>query len=194
MSCFPSLISINFLNSYPTIYHSFPRHDESLNSSPTALSRFLRLQLSSPPALSVHLRGCHNEIRTTTHYEIVDGIRRAKTKQHDVEVEDFEFTIDARSEVENGLGKARGGGMRGLLYAAEEYESCHRGGIWKTVGRSLKSSGTEAEGGIRLPTDDEEGGRGSDKWKITGFRQNLRLDKEKKVRDAKGLPAFIRKP
>lgn len=152
----------------------------------------MRLQLSSPPALSVHLRGSHNEVRTTTHYELVDGVRRAKTKHQDVEVEDFEFTIDARSEVENGLGKARGGGMRGLLYAAGEYESCHRGGIWKTVGRSFRSSGG-VEGEIRLPTEDEEGARGSDKWKITGFRQNLRLGKDKKARDAKGLPAFIRK-
>lgn len=44
-------------------------HDAALNSSPVALLRFLRLHASSPPTLSIHIRGTHTEKRTETTFE-----------------------------------------------------------------------------------------------------------------------------
>lgn len=117
-----------------------------------------------------------------------------------MEVEDFEFSIDAKDEVESALGRARGGGMKGYLYAVEDWEVTHRGGAWRSVGAHGATGRQVGEGAIRLPVGDEEGGpdardgeNESKNWEIPGWGERKKLDKEKRGRDKMGYPGFVSK-
>lgn len=163
-------------------------HDEVLNSSPTALARFLRLHCTSPPAIEVQLRGSHQETRSSTHHETAsDGSMRSITKTHEVEVEDFQFNINASKEVEVGLGKSRGGSMRGLIYSARTWESGASGNSW------LNITANEARGSIRLPNEEDEAEEEFriGNWNFTGFWQRRKLENERRARLDKGLPGFV---
>lgn len=115
-----------------------------------------------------------------------------------MEVEDFEFRIDAKDEVESALGKARGGGMRGNLYAVGDWELEHRGGAWRSIGARGETGHEGGEGAIRLPVGDEERGTGEgdhgnaqDKWKIPGWSERKKLDAETRGRAKMGYPGFV---
>ncbi|KAL8292630.1 hypothetical protein RQP46_001242 [Phenoliferia psychrophenolica] len=185
-------------------------HDATLNSSPVALLRFLRLHSSSPPTLSVHIRGTHTEKRSETNVEMHNGHRRVKTTTRDVEVEDFQFFIDAAQCVEDGLGKALrgGGGLKGVMYEVGGWEAAHRGGAWRTRERKEGEVDPETcacacgtgvhrrprrERGIRLPIDpeEEEGKAEPSRYVKPGVREIRRLDKARRERDSRGFPGFV---
>lgn len=190
------------------------RHDHLLNTSPTALLRFLRLQgCSSPPSLVIHLRGSHTEKRSETIHETHNGRTRTRTETRDVEVEDFSFSIDAAKFVEQGLGSARGvGGVRGVLFDVGGWEAVHRGGKWRTRERREDEYPQAKEGGIALLEDGEEEGAALlaeagniqqstgragrnkivSKWVRPGIRETRKLDREKRERDSRGFPGFVR--
>lgn len=177
-------------------------HDAALNNSPVALLRFLRLHCSSPPTLTVNIRGTHTEKRTETTYENHNGRRRARTETRDVEVEDFAFAIDAGPCVEQGLGKVvRGGGaLRGVMYEVGGWEVAHRGGAWRVRERKegevdhVPKIRSRREGSIRLPVepDEEEGKVEPSRWKIPGLRELRGLDHAKHERESRGFPGFVR--
>jgi hypothetical protein len=160
------------------------RHDVTLNSSPLALARFLRLNATAPPSLILNARGSHTERRTETIWTTHNGHRRSRTETKNVEVEDFSFKIDASSYVLQGMGRASGGkGTRGIMYEAGEWEAAYRGGAWRSTG-----SGP----GIKLPSDLEEGREGVSVRKTVRWSEGRRLDKENDERQKRGLPAFVR--
>ncbi|KAM0752185.1 hypothetical protein T439DRAFT_379285 [Meredithblackwellia eburnea MCA 4105] len=196
-------------------------HDSSLNSSPDSLLRFLRLHCTSPPTLTIHVRGHHTERRTETTYENDhNGHRKVRHHTRDVEVEDFEFRIEGGDYVEQGLGKAvrGGGGVRGVMYEVGGWEAAHRGGPWRVRERlvgeedSASSSsrrGRAGQGAIRLPIepDEEEGQQlgggaagllerkassaGMGRWKRPGVREMRKLDRGRRERDSRGFPGFV---
>ena len=172
-------------------------HSDALNTSPDALLRFIRLHASSPPSLAIHLRGTHLEKRHETRWETNrKGRRVQRTESRDEEVEDFQFWIDGSDLVEQGLGRAAGGGsMRGLIYAALPHECLRRGGAWSQRGLKEEEKG---EGQIRLDEEDElslqEQGKRALKdaqWKTPGLGERRRLAKEHHERDRRGLPGFV---
>ncbi|KAK4704966.1 hypothetical protein P7C70_g1250, partial [Phenoliferia sp. Uapishka_3] len=176
-------------------------HDAALNSSPLALLRFLRLHCSSPPTVTIHIRGSHTEKRTETIMENHNGRQRARTETRDVEVEDFSFWIDAGDFVEQGLGKARrgGGGLKGVMYEVGGWEAAHRGGPWRVRERRAGEEdqpacwGRRRHSGIRLPIEreEEEGKSEPSRWKKPGMRELRKLDYLRRERDSRGFPGFV---
>ncbi|EHS64439.1 hypothetical protein PGT21_029098 [Puccinia graminis f. sp. tritici] len=157
-------------------------HDSHLNTDGEALCRFILLHISSPPELIVKLSGTHEDLRTETTTEYVNGRTEYRTREQRQTVTDFSFTMQAAAE------PALDHGIR-RLYIVGDGEVVGRGRHRRERGRW--ENGKDLGLLNQLANEHESSdlpGRGRTR---VGFKERRKADKIADETKRFGYPPFV---
>jgi len=157
-------------------------HDSHLNTDGEALCRFILLHISSPPELIVKLSGTHEDLRTETTTEYVNGRTEYRTREQRQTITDFSFTMQAASEAALDHGIRR-------LYIVGDGEVVGRGKHRRERGRwdNGKDLGLLDQIGNEQESPDLPG-RGTSS---VGFKERRKADKIANEVKRFGYPPFV---
>ncbi|PLW58842.1 hypothetical protein PCANC_00252 [Puccinia coronata f. sp. avenae] len=157
-------------------------HDSHLNTDGEALCRFILLHISSPPELIVKLSGTHEDVRTETTTEYVNGRTEYRTREHRQTVTDFSFTMQVESEPAVDLGIRR-------LYIVGDGEVVGRGRHRRDRGRW--ENGKDLGLLNHISNDEENMDLPGRETSRVGFKERRKADKIAKETRRLGYPPFV---